>query len=145
VSTLADLATRIVEAEGPIHQEEVARRIAASFGKEKAGSRIIAATLSALRTAQRRSGDLLGDGTFWFTRAQAEQTPVRDRMAESGATLKAASISMLEIEAALRMARDDNAGGDSAELIRTAARLLGFRRVGPDLQSRIATGLANLV
>lgn len=144
VSTLADLALRIVEAEGPIHEEEVARRIAASFGKEKAGSRIIAATLSALRAAQRRSGDLLGDGTFWFTRAQADQPPVRDRAAESGATLKAASISMLEIEAALRVARDDNGGGDGPELVRTAARLLGFRRVGPDLQTRIAAGLAKL-
>lgn len=144
VSTLAELATRIVEAEGPIHQDEAARRIAASFGKEKAGSRIMAATLSALKTGQRQSDDLLNDGTFWFTRAQANQPPVRDRSAESGATLKAASISMLEIEAALRIARDDNAGGDGPELVRTAARLLGFRRVGPDLQARIAAGLAKL-
>ena len=144
VSTLAELATRIVHGEGPIHQEEVARRIAASFGKEKAGSRIIAATLAALKIAQRGSDNLLGDGTFWFTRAQAEDTPVRDRATESGATLKAASISMLEIEAALKIARDDNAGGDGPELIRTAARLLGFRRVGPDLQVRIAAGLAKL-
>jgi len=144
VNTLAELATRIVGAEGPIHQDEVARRIAASFGKEKAGSRIMAATLSALKTAQRGSGDLLNDGTFWFTRAQADQPLVRDRSTESGATLRATSISMLEIEAALRIARDDNAGGDAPELVRTAARLLGFRRVGPDLQARIAAGLAKL-
>lgn len=142
--TLAELADRIVRAEGPIHQEEVARRIAASFGKEKAGSRIVSATLSALKAAQRRADDLLGDGTFWFTREQSEQPPVRDRAAESGATLKAAVISMLEIEAALRIARDDNAGGDGADLVRTAARLLGFRRVGPELQARIASGLGAL-
>ena len=144
VGTLAELVDRIVRAEGPIHQEEVARRIAASFGKEKAGSRIVSAALSALKAAQRRSDDLLSDGTFWFTRPQSEQPPVRDRAAESGATLKAAVISMLEIQAALRIARDDNAGGDGAELVRTAARLLGFRRVGPDLQARLATGLAAL-
>lgn len=144
VGTLAELAVRVVRAEGPIHYEEVARRIAASFGKEKAGSRIVTATLVALRAAQREVDDLLSDGTFWFTRSQADETPVRDRTTESGATIKAASISLLEIEAALRLARDDNAGGDGPELVRTAARLLGFRRVGPDLQARIALGLEAL-
>jgi hypothetical protein len=142
--TLAQLALRIVQAEGPIHQEEVARRIAASYGKEKAGSRIVAATLAALRSAKRSADDLLSDGAFWFTRAQAEAPPVRDRSAEVGATSRAASISMLEIEAALRIARDDNAGGPDSELVRTAARLLGFKRVGGDLQARIAAGLGKL-
>jgi hypothetical protein len=76
-------------------------------------------------------------GTFWFTNAQAENPPVRDRAMESGATLKAASISNLEIDAALRIARDDNACGNDADLVRTAARLLGFKRVGADLRSRL--------
>ena len=141
IGTLAELAGRIVRAEGPIHQEEVARRIAASFGKEKAGSRIVGASLSALKAAQRASDDLLSDRLFWFTRAQADAPPVRDRSTESGTTIKAASISMLEIEAALRIARDDSAGGSGPDLVRTAARLLGFRRVGPELQARIAAGL----
>lgn len=144
LGTLAELADRIVRAEGPIHQEEVARRVAASFGKEKAGSRIVSATLSALKAAQRRADDLLSDGAFWLTRSQADDPPVRDRSAETGATLKAAVISMLEIEAALRIARDDNAGGNGPELVRTAARLLGFRRVGADLQVRLTSGLAIL-
>lgn len=144
VGTLAELADRIVRAEGPIHQEEVARRIAASFGKEKAGSRIVTATLSALRAAQRRSDDLLSEGLFWFTRSQSDEPPVRDRAAESGTTIKASAISMLEIQAALRIARDDNAGGDDSDLVRTTARLLGFRRVGPELQARIASGLEAL-
>jgi hypothetical protein len=141
-STLADLAIRIVGAEGPIHAEEVARRIASCFGKEKAGSRILSATRAALGLAQRRDSSLLSEGGFWFTRQQAEAPPVRDRFAESGATLKASSISMLEIEAAIAIARNDNAGGDDADLVRTAARLLGFRRVGADLQARLSEGLA---
>lgn len=104
----------------------------------------MSATLAALDAAQRKADDLLGDGTFWFTRDQSERPPVRDRAGESGATIKASVISMLEIEAALRIARDDNAGGDGPDLVRTAARLLGFRRVGPDLQARLASGLAAL-
>lgn len=138
---LANLASRIVSAEGPIHIDEVARRIASCFGKEKAGSRILSAAGSALFRAKAAEGHLLSDGNFWFTTEQSESPPVRDRSAESGATLKASNISMLEIRAALRIAREDNAGGDDVDLIRTAARLLGFRRVGSDLQARISSGL----
>jgi hypothetical protein len=35
---LPQLATRIIQIEGPIHIEDIARRIAASFGRERAGS-----------------------------------------------------------------------------------------------------------
>ena len=139
---LSQLALEIVEAEGPIHVEEVARRIASCFGKEKAGSRIIAATGRALSSAMLRASHLRSDENFYFTDGQAAAPPVRDRSRENGATLKASSISMLEIRVALRIAREDNAGGDDPELIRTAARLLGFRRVGSDLQARLASGLA---
>lgn len=138
---LADLVKRIVEAEGPIHFEEAARRIASCFGKEKAGSRIVTATRAALSRAQSHDSQLLSDGTFWFTRDQADAPPVRDRSVESGATLKAANISMLEIKSAMSIAREDNAGGDNADLVRSAARLLGFRRVGTDLQSRLSEAL----
>ena len=102
------------------------------------------AAVSALKFAQRSNIDLLSDGEFWYTKAQSDDPSVRDRSAEYGATIKAASISMLEIEAALKIAHTDNAGGDGPELVRTAARLLGFRRVGPDLQARISSGLESL-
>jgi len=128
---------RIVTAEGPIHVEEVARRVAACFGKDKAGARILTIT----RTALEGSG-LLSDGTFWYTRAQHDAPPVRDRSQESGAVVKAGSISMLEIGAALRLAREENGGGSDAEMIRCAARLLGFRRVGTELGERLAAGVA---
>ena len=140
--TVAEVVTEIVRAEGPIHLDEVARRYAQAFGKEKAGSRIVDAAARGLRKAA-HSGDIKTDDNFFFTAEQAEHPPVRDRSAESGATLKAASISMLEIREALRLAREDNAGGSNADLIRTAARLLGFRRVGSDLQARLVRGLAN--
>lgn len=138
---LAELVWKIVEAEGPIHIDEAARRVSASYGKEKAGSRIVKATRSALFLARKNHPDLTSEGDFWFTRDQSNSPPVRDRSKESGATLKAASISMLEIREALRLAREDNAGGDDAELVRSAARMMGFKRVGSDLQERIASGL----
>jgi hypothetical protein len=141
---LAELVMRIVREEGPIHVEEVARRVGACFGKEKAGVRIASITKSALQNAKRQFADLLSDDLFWFTRTHVDNPPVRDRCNETGATLKAASISMLEVMAALKIASEDNAGGEDSELIRSAARLLGFKRVGADLQARMASGLSAL-
>jgi hypothetical protein len=50
----------------------------------------------------------------------------------------------LEVVAALKIAQVDNAGGDDSELIRSAGRLLGFKRVGAELQERLASGLTAL-
>ncbi len=141
VSMLTELTRKIVGEEGPIHEEEIARRVAACFGKDRAGARITTATRAALLRAKSGNDDLLTDGGFWYTRDQAEMPPVRDRGAETGATVKAECISILEIRQALKIAREDNAGGDDEDLVRTAARLLGFKRVGTDLQARIAKAL----
>jgi hypothetical protein len=139
---LAELAQAIVSVEGPINLDEVARRVASCCGKEKAGSRIVNATHEALKFAQSRGADLISDDSeFWFTKPQGDNPPVRDRSAESGATTKAVNISLLEIRAALSIARADNAGGNDADLVRIVAKLLGFKRVGPDLQERITRGL----
>jgi hypothetical protein len=135
---LADLAWKIVDAEGPIHVEEVARRVAASFGKEKAGARILACTVAALAAAKNAHAGLLCEDDFYYTTAQASAPTVRDRSMETGSTLKAKTIATLEIKAALALARQHNAGGTDADTIKSAAGLLGFRRVGPDLQERIA-------
>jgi hypothetical protein len=139
---LAELAQAIVSVEGPINLEEIARRVASCCGKEKAGSRIVNATHQALKYAQSRGADLIAeDSEFWYTKAQSEEPPVRDRSAEVGSTVKAANISLLEIRAAFQIARADNAGGADEHLVRIVAKLLGFKRVGPDLYERISNGI----
>ena len=131
----------IVTAEGPIHEDEVARRVASCFGKERAGARIVAAVTAALKRAARYESQLLCDSHFWFIQAQKENPPVRDRSQEEGTVLKAEYISLLELQAALGYARTDNGGGSDAELMRAASRYLGFKRVGSDLQKRLQEAL----
>ncbi|PHQ63433.1 MAG: DNA helicase [Sphingobium sp.] len=141
LTMLIPLVVEIVGVEGPVHIDEVARRIAAAFGKQKAGRRVLEATRQALMAAKRQAADLRTDEQFWFTAAQATEPPVRDRSAEEPATCKAHALSMLEIRAALRLAREDNPGGSGEDLVRTAARLMGFRRVGADLHARFTSAL----
>jgi very-short-patch-repair endonuclease len=145
ISSLARLVVMVVETEGPIHEEEVARRIAAAFGKEKAGARILKIAQQALRLAkQSAESPLLQDGQFWFTRAQAEDTPVRDRSRETIPTTKPSNISKLEVLRCLKIALEDNVGGSDQDIIRAAARLFGFKRVGAELQDRLESCLAEI-
>jgi hypothetical protein len=137
MAALELLAQRIVEHEGPINAEEVARRISACFGRERAGNRILSVARQALDALVDRRV-IQFDSGFYMTDTQLKAPPVRDRSNETGATLKASSISLHEIEAALKIAQDDNAGVADEDLIRAAARLLGFRRVGSDLKARIS-------
>lgn len=146
LGSLARIALKIVEAEGPIHEEEVARRIAFAFGKEKAGSRILSATQRALLTALRFPGEsVLHDGAFWFTDAQSKNPPVRDRSEESAPTNKTANISPLEAMRCLEFALEDNAGGSNLDIIRAAARLLGYKRLGMELQAKLESCVDEMV
>ncbi|MDB5696622.1 MAG: putative helicase-like protein [Sphingomonas bacterium] len=141
LAVLVPLVREIVAAEGPIALDEIARRVATAFNRRGAGSRIVVATRAALMAAASLDSNLLCDELFWFTASQQANPPVRDRSGESGATARADTLSILEIRAALAIAREDNPGGSDDELVRNAARLLGFRRVGPEVAARIGAGL----
>jgi hypothetical protein len=138
VAQLADLVTKIVAIEGPIHIDEVARRITTAFGKTKAGSRIVEATGKAVRQALRQDATLIQDGHFLITHAQAAAPPVRDRSAETGSLLKAAYIPPCEIAAAAALVRQESGDVLGDDLIRAIARLLGFQRVGSELSALIS-------
>ncbi|MFZ1704833.1 MAG: DUF3320 domain-containing protein, partial [Saprospiraceae bacterium] len=135
---IGDLIIRIVEAEGPIHVDEIARRIATAFGKARTGGRIVDATHRALRAVQRRSDNRLRQvGQFVLTEEQVTVQPVRDRRAETGAILKAEYLPPMEIAAAAARIRAESGLMPPEEMTRAVARLLGFQRVGPDLSETI--------
>ncbi|WP_422003063.1 DUF3320 domain-containing protein [Roseovarius mucosus] len=135
---IGDLIIKIVEIEGPIHVDEIARRVAAAFGKLKAGSRIVDATLRALNAVQRRSDSRLKKvGQFVMTTDQAAAPPVRDRRAETGGVLKAEYLPPMEISAAVAKISAESGIMPPEEMTKAVARLLGFQRVGPDLSEGI--------
>jgi hypothetical protein len=142
VAQLADLVRQIVAIEGPLHIDEVARRITTAFGKTKAGSRIVEATGRAVRQALKQDPTLTQDGAFLMTQAQAAAPPVRDRSAETGNLLKAAYIPPCEIVAAAALVRQESGDVSGDELVRAIARLLGFLRVGSELSTVIAEAVS---
>ncbi|MFM7345782.1 MAG: DUF3320 domain-containing protein [Tagaea sp.] len=140
VHVLADMVFKIVGIEGPIHVDEIARRVANGVGKDRAGARIFNASSNALDYAKRK-GWLLELEGFWMTDAQRMAPPVRSRREETMPTTKAAYLCPLEIGAAADKISRESGKVDPEEMIRAVARMLGYQRVGKDLQSLIGETL----
>ena len=141
---LAKIVQRIVKIEGPVHVDEVARRLATVLGKKRTGARISAAVRQALRDARANyhgEEHLQFSGDFWFTVAQSKNVPVRDRSGESGPTLQAAALPPMEVRAAATMLKKECGQMDRPEMVREIGRLLGFKRIGVDLQRTINSAL----
>lgn len=138
---LADLVIRIVEAEGPIHRDLIARRVGAAFGKARTGGRIRTASDAAVDRAVRMGRAVL-DGEFAMTAEQRDAPPVRDRSGPE-APGAAGHLPPIEIRAAAALAVAESGEMAREELIVATARLLGFLRVGPDLRSAIKMALVD--
>ncbi|OSQ48268.1 hypothetical protein MCRY_22460, partial [Marivita cryptomonadis] len=84
------------------------------------------------------SGEFRREGRFVMTEEQHAQPPVRDRSSETGSLLKAEYLSQAEINAAVNLVVQESGQIPPEELIRAVARLLGYKRVGNDLSTRIS-------
>ncbi len=140
LTELAVIATSIVEIEGPIHTVEVARRIARGLGKTSASPRIKKTTKDALQLAE-GSHQIKRSGEFWLTQAQEQNVPIRDRSQEPSITKRPEYVSEMEFQAAAALIRSESGHVDTDELVRAISRLLGYKRAGPKLRSRVKDAL----
>lgn len=134
-----NLVCDIVRTEGPIHEELVAKRIAAAFGKSRTGSRIQEIALQALGHAN-QTCKLIQKGKYWMTPEQIQKIPVRRRNDE---LLKetAEFLPPCEIQAADALAQEHNGDMQPHERIRCVLNLLGFSRTGPNLENSVRQAL----
>jgi very-short-patch-repair endonuclease len=140
VAVMARITQAIVEIEGPVHQDEVARRVTTLFGKSRTGSLISAATLRSLQTLK-ASKTLVERDNFWMTPAQHDKPPVRDRGTAPASLQRADMLSPLEIRAAMKIAELENGAMSADDAATAVTRLLGFRRTGPDLKAAIISAI----
>ena len=136
VAVMAQITQAIVAIEGPVHQDEVARRVTTLFGKSRTGALISAAALRSLQTLK-ASRALVERDDFWMTPAQLNDPPVRDRSAAPLTLQRADMLSPLEIRAAMKIAERENGAMSEVDAAIAVTRLLGFKRTGPDLKAAI--------
>ena len=141
---LADVVVQIVEVEGPVHGDEVARRVTSIWGNLRTGSRIDAAVRRALNSAVKNDRLVVTDRFYQIS--GRETVPIRTRESvTSGGLKKPDMLPPQEIDAALLGFVVAHVGAEVEEAIRGVARLFGYRSTSKQLASRIEDRLSVLI
>lgn len=137
---LASIVLKVLKAEGPIHEDELARRVTQAFGLARTGFRIRRAVDLAVAAAEtsnqaRRSGKFIAsaDQRIGFVRDRSEVAFPQLRKPEM--------VPPEEVRFAVDAFVAANLGVNREETIQGVARLLGFRSTGKQIKELIETEL----
>ena len=128
-SFFVTVTVKVVDAEGPIHSDAIAARIARSWGKSRVGSRIRSTIQQSIELALERGQILRSnrDGEeFFVPKDYSESNEIRDRSSVQLSKLKYPDvIPRSEIRAAIMVVVDDNMSLTIDECRKEVQRLLG--------------------
>ena len=137
IHELSEIVAKVVEIEGPIHRDEVARRVAFLWGVKRTGRRIAEAVEQALGQAE-HEGKVLRGGLFYSFSGQ-RAVVVRNRETVYSNTLRQPEmLPPVEIRSSLVAVVADHCGVSFDEAIVLSARLFGFHATGTQLRNVIS-------
>jgi len=128
---LSEWIVAVVEAESPVHIDEVARRICDAASIKRRGARITEAIASASRLSVRNERIVAKGGFLWLPKQ--ETLVARDRSRLPAASRKIEFIAPQELEAAVLEALKTSLGLPKDEIPSVAARYLGFNRTSASI------------
>jgi very-short-patch-repair endonuclease len=141
---LEGIVTAVVRVEGPIHKEEIARRLTSLWGLQRTGARIAEAVSKAV-DAGIRSGALRAEMDF-VTHGQQTVVPVRNRSEVALANVKKPEmIPPSEVRQAIRYLVTEHVGLRREELPLLVGKALGFRAASAKLKDLIDKVLATML
>ena len=136
LSVLEGVVTTLVQIEGPIHKDEIARRIASLWGHERTGPRIAEAIAHAVE-AGIRSRNLRAEQDF-ITLSQNSIVPVRNRSEVTAPNLKKPEmIPPSEVRQAIFYFVKEHVGLRREELPAMVSSVLGFKTTSPKLKELV--------
>ena len=136
------VAIEVVNAEGPIHIDDLVRTVGSAWGFERAGNRIRGMVEIAVRNAV-AAGQLRVQGDFVWA-AGMTTSPVRHNVA-GGPSRTANSIAPEEVAEAAALVLQHQLKLSEDDLIVATARVLGFDHCGSKVRARVAEGVMLLV
>lgn len=146
---LAASVKRVVETEGPVHIDEVARRLSRIWGYKRTGSRIRAAVQAAARHALARNHirNLDRTGLQFLDRCdRTGKIKVRDRSGVKSHSLrKVQMFPPTEIRQGILVAVERNIGIGVDECAKEVSRMLGFKALRKDLRGLVARVAEELI
>ena len=140
---LADAISEIVRVEGPVHIDEVARRIANAAGANRVGSRIRKTVNKAIAAAVKRKRVKMRGDFLWDP--EMETPTVRDRSDLPAQQRKIELIAPEEIDQALLSAVKRAFGIGVEDAIVEAAKSLGFARTSAGMGETIRARVRDLL
>ena len=148
IELLSDYVTKIVEIEGPIHIDEVSRRLSRLWGYKRAGSRIrnaveLAADRAVHANTVRQSLPELPD--FLESPQALEGPDVRDRADANSSVRSADMLPPTELRLAIVRAVEASIAISPGECAADVARMLGFRSTSAQLKACIERQASVLV
>ena len=143
-SELVAIVSRIVETEGPIHMDEVTRRLATVWGAEEPGTRTREAARWALQQAE-RDGRMERDGRFVWSHRGLNFRPRSRRHVRSSTLRNPSMIPPLEIRLGLTRIVEGHVGVPPNEAGELLSRILGFDHLGEDLAGAVRKQIDKMV
>ncbi|MDF2781369.1 MAG: hypothetical protein K0S96_1173, partial [Geminicoccaceae bacterium] len=132
---MAETVARIVELEGPVHRDEIARRVTRLAGLERTGRRIAEAVDRGLARAVRERR-ISREGRFYAV--PGAEPLIRDRSAVRASTLRRPEmLPPVEIQAAIVDVAGFHYGATTGEIASRVGRLLGFQTTSARLRGLI--------
>lgn len=140
---MAAIVLRIVEHEGPIHEEEIVTRVRTLWSKGRAGSRIHDAIARAIQALETSKSCVRIDRCLMLPECNVR---VRNRANVTSPTLrKPEHLPTVEIHAAVLSLLEANHGAARSELPTAVARLFGFQATSAQLKALIDSQVETLV
>jgi very-short-patch-repair endonuclease len=140
---LLECCLKIIQIEGPIHVEEVARRIASLSGG-RAVSRAVAAVGDSIQDLVQKK-QVTMDGSFVSLVGTTEAT-VRDRSGVTASTLrKTENLPPSEVALAITLLIRENGNAERDEIVRAVARVLGVTATIANFKAMVNDLVTSLV
>jgi hypothetical protein len=140
---LGDWIAEVVQTEGPIHFDEVAKRITDAAGVAKVGSRIRYTLTQALNQAQDEKKVIVKGDFSWAT--DMETAIVRDRSKLPAAYRKLSLIAPEEIQEGIKQVVGGAISITEEEAIPLVAKLLGFSRVTDEMRQQLSEAIGKTI
>ena len=131
-TTIMGICIKIIQIEGPIHEDEIVNRVKALWGYARAGSRIQGTVSTGIRSLMANNQCRSEDG-FLFIPGAAVLIRNRENV-ESPDLRKPDMIAPAEIRAAILAVIDLSHGAAQKEIPTAVARVLGFKNTSAQLR-----------
>ncbi|WP_372410172.1 DUF3320 domain-containing protein [Streptomyces luteireticuli] len=140
-AAVADVALCVVEVEGPVEEELVFTRLRMAWGLGRAGQVVRERIREVLRVLERQ-GKIVRFGTA-YDRPGHEVAVARTPT--PGCNRKVALVPAVERRFALCRVVEEGPGTHREDLMREAARLFGWTRLGPDIRAELTKDVDAMV